>query len=325
MLGSKIDVQLLRQFEKELDPAFPEKSRIPVKVLGYGEISTVLEIGIESERKLAYKRMPMFKTEQEAESYETLYKEYVQVLQDRIGLRIPPSEVIRCTDEDTGRIAVYVVQEKLPPTAIGHKVIHHLSPDDVSKLVLAVLRETRKVFDFNREHRGELEVGFDGQISNWALVNFDPEAPKLDREIELVYFDTTSPLVRKNGEEQLDPELFLRSAPSFLVWIIRLLFLEEVMTRYYSFRRVAMDLIANFYKEQRPGLIPDLVGMVNEFFSTEIRESGFKLISVKEVRAYYREDAWIWRIYLAFRRIDRYLHRLLGKDYPYVLPGKIKR
>lgn len=131
--------------------------------------------------------------------------------------------------------------------------------------------------------------------------------------------------MQKNGVEQLDPELFLRNAPSFMVWIIRLLFLEDVMTRYYDFRQVAVDLIANFYKEQRPDLIPDLVDTVNGFFSAEIGEGGFEPITEKEVRAYYREDAWIWRIYLAFKKVDRSLHRLLGKDYPYVLPEKIKR
>ena len=54
-------------------------------------------------------------------------------------------------------------------------------------------------------------------------------------------------------------------------------------------------------------------------------ETRLILELLKEIQAYYRQDAWIWRFYLAFRRIDRYLHRLLGKDYPYVLPGKTKR
>lgn len=321
----QINVQLLSEFEKGLDPRFPEKSEIPARVLGYGEMSTVLEIGTGSERELAYKRLPMFRSEEEVRDYEALYKEYVEVLQNRVGLRVVPSDTIRLIDEDKGRFVVYIVQEQLPSEAIGHKAIHRISLDDVKKLVLAVLRETEKVFDFNREHRGELEIGFDGQISNWGIVGFEPEAPKLGEEIKLVYFDTSTPLMRKSGEEQLNPELFLRSAPSFLVWIIRLLFLEDVMTRYYDLRRVAVDLIANFYKEQRPDLIPDVVDTVNGFLSAEIRESGSEPITVKEVRAYYREDAWIWRTYLAFRRMDRFLHRLLGREYPYVLPGKIKR
>jgi len=325
MSGLKVNIELLKQFEQGLDPRFPEKSEIPARVLGYGEISTVLELGTGSERELAYKRLPMFKTEEEARSYQALYREYVGVLGSSIGLQVVPSDTVQFTVEDKGRIVVYIVQEKLPAGAIGHKAIHHLSPDDVKRLILAVLRETKKVFDFNREHGGKLEVGFDGQISNWAIIGFDPESAELAEEVRLVYFDTSTPLVQKDGEEQLDPELFLRNAPSFMVWIIRLLFLEDVMTRYYDFRKVVVDLVANFYKEQRPELIPDLVDTVNGFFSAEIREGGFEPITEKEVRAYYWEDAWIWRIYLAFKKIDRSLHRLLGKDYPYVLPEKIKR
>jgi hypothetical protein len=48
-------------------------------------------------------------------------------------------------------------------------------------------------------------------------------------------------------------------------------------------------------------------------------------IDVHDVRAYYREDAFIWRFYLGLRRFDRTLHRLTRRRYPYVLPGPISR
>ena len=325
MAGLAIDLDLLRRFEQGLDPRFPERGEIPARVMGYGEISTVLEIGVGAERDLAYKRMPMFRTAQEAERHEVLYRQAIQVLEERVGLRVVPSDVVRVVNDRTGRIVIYIVQERFPAEAVGHQVIHRLPADDVRRLVLAVLRETAKVFDFNKEHRGELELGIDGQISNWAIADFDPTAGGLPDEVELIYFDTSSPFLTVNGKEQLDPELFLRSAPSFMVWILRLLFLEDVMTRYYDFRKVAIDIIANFFKEQRADLAPDLVDAVNGFCAAEIEAGGFKPITVDEVRAYYREDAWIWRLYLNFRKVDRFLHGLLGKDYPYILPGKIKR
>ncbi len=47
---------------------------------------------------------------------------------------------------------------------------------------------------------------------------------------------------------------------------------------------------------------------------------------MEEVKKYYREDKLIWTLFLAFRRIDRWLTiKLLRKRYEYVLPGKIKR
>jgi len=196
---------------------------------------------------------------------------------------------------------------------------------DTVRLVRQILRELAKLWRFNAG-KGNLELGIDGQISNWSVQGFDPSTRRLPDDIDLIYFDTSTPFLRIAGVEQLDPELFLRSAPSFLVWIMRLLFLEDVMTRYYDFHLVATDLVAQFYKEQLPEYIPELVEMTNDFFANEAADLGVEPISEKEVRSYYREDAIIWRAYLGARRIDRFLQtRLLRRDYPYILPGKIKR
>jgi hypothetical protein len=89
---------------------------------------------------------------------------------------------------------------------------------------------------------------------------------------------------------------------------------------------VAIDLIANFYKEQRPELIPGLVEAANSFFAKEAKDLNIAAISVDDVRSYYREDAIIWTVFLALRRFDRFLHRwILRRPYVYILPGKIKR
>jgi hypothetical protein len=39
----------------------------------------------------------------------------------------------------------------------------------------------------------------------------------------------------------------------------------------------------------------------------------------------YKQDAQLWSVYLAARKVDRFLHRLIGKEYPYILPEKIVR
>ncbi len=316
-LDLQVDVQLLNEFERGLNLAFPERSVIPAQVLGYGEISTVLEIVGGGE--LAYKRLSMFETAAEVEQYQAMYTEYVQVLQNRIGIRVVPSDTVMVRDT-RDRVILYIVQTRLPSESICHTAIHHLSPGDVDRLVLTVLQDMKKVFGFNSD---ELALGLDGQLSNWAIAGFDPTAPELGQDIELAYLDTSSPLICKHGEEQLDPGLFLRSVPPLLAWIIRMVFLDEVMTRYYDIRRVTLDLVANLYKEQRPGVIPALVDTANDFFSAEIHQGGFEPMTLKEVRDYYRQDALIWRVYLASRQIDRSLHRLLGREYPYILP-KIK-
>jgi hypothetical protein len=315
----------LAEFENSITPQDLMASKIPVKILGYGEISTVLDIALDEELSLAYKRMPLFHTQAEVAQFRELYEEYVKLLDTRIGIAVVPGELVTVTNLQSGKDVVYIVQEKLPPESIGHKAIHHLPEAEVHRLVNSVIEKLKKAFDFNKDDQDGLAIGMDGQISNWGIVNFDPDANKLPDEIELLYFDTSTPLMRKDDVEQLDPELFLRSAPSFLTWVLRMFFLDDVMSRYYDFRSVCIDLMANMYKEQRPDLVPGLITLLNEFFSTEINSGEFEPFSEKEIRSYYREDAFIWRIYLAFRRVDQALHHWTGRAYPYILPGRIER
>ena len=320
----QVDVELLEEFERSLDPRFPERSRIPARVLGYGEISTVFEIRAEGMEGYALKRLPIFKDADEIEPYLASYREYNRILEEEVGLSLPAyghAEFV----SSSGRPVFYIIQKQLAASSIGNQAIHHLPDSEVPALIRQVLDEMKKVWDFNRGHEG-LEVAIDGQISNWSIVAFDPGSPRVDADTRFIYMDTSTPLFRVDGVEQLDPELFLRSAPSFMVWIIRLLFLEGVMTRYYDFRLVTIDLIANFYKEQKKELIPALIDTANAFFSHEAAHLGIEPISEKDVASYYREDALIWTLYLSMRRFDRFLHtRLLRREYPYILPGKIKR
>jgi hypothetical protein len=320
----EIDLNLLQAFERGLDPQHPERSAIPARVLGYGEISTVFEIQTEGMCHLAFKRLPIFETQEEVERYTAAYEEYNRLLDDEIGISIPPHGYASFLS-DTSRPIFYIIQKQLPSSSIGHRAMHVLPSEQVLVLVRRILGELRKVWAFNQQQDG-LQVAIDGQISNWAIVGFDPEQPRVDEQTQFLYMDTSTPLFRVQGIEQLDPELFLRSAPSFLAWVLRLLFVEDVVNRYYDFHLVAVDLVANFYKEQKPEFVSDLVRTVDAFFATEAAELDISPITEKEVRSYYREDALIWTLYLTMRRIDRFLHtRLLRREYPYILPGKIKR
>lgn len=321
----QIDIQWLKKFEQGLNLLDPEKSEIPARVLGYGEISTVLEAQTEDGNAYAFKRMPMFNSPDEAEAYQKLYHESISVLTEKVGLKLVPGDLIMIDQDGTEKMVGYIVQDILPVNSIGNKVIHDFPDDQVLELFDAVLQQIKLVFAFNDQNKGKLEVGFDAQISNWAFRGLESWDIFDSEKLEIYYFDTSSPLLRRDGKEQLDPELFLRSAPSFLVWIIRLLFLKDVLNRYYDLRLVLVDLVANFYKEKRPDLIPKLIEHINQFLEKDFPDSKIEPIAEKEVKSYYREDALIWRIYLAFRKVDRFLHRMIGKNYPYILPDKIER
>ena len=133
-------------------------------------------------------------------------------------------------------------------------------------------------------------------------------------------------MFRKNGIEAMDAELFLKSTPSFLRFLVKAAFLDEVVDRYYDWRLVTIDLIANFFKEQRPELIPGIINQVNKFFNEEASEFDMEPISFEEVQKYYKNDKMIWVIFQNARKIDRYIKtKLFKKKYDFYLPGKIKR
>lgn len=320
-----IDIELLKRFEGGLDPRRPERGPVPARVLYHGEISTTLAIGGPGAAPLAYKRLPLFHRAGEAERYQTLQRRYVRTLGERAGVRVIPCTTAHIVDAVHGLTVVYIVHEQIPEDTIGNMAIYRMSVGDVNRLAMAILQETAKVFDFNRSHQGDLELGFNAQIAYWAIVGFDPERGSLPERFRLLYMDTSTPLMRRHGQEQLDPNLFLRNAPALLVPIVRRIFLPEMMTRYYDFRRVAIDLVANLQKEGRPDLLSSLVDTVNWFFLAERAETHFKPITVEELRAYYRWDATIWRVYYRLRKLERTWCRLRRRYYPYILPTRIRR
>ncbi len=319
------DTDLLHEFECGLDPRCPEKSALPARILGYGEISTIFEIIHDSQAGLAFKRMPIFTSLEEMDRYERLFHEYNRLLSRDIGIAVPAHASARVIPE-SGNLVIYNIQEKLPCGSFCHDLIRRLDDASSAGLFRIILRAMKRVWDYNSRETG-IRIGLDGQLSNWALKDCGDSGTRLpETDQGLLYIDTSTPLMRKDGQEQLQIDLFLRSVPSFLVWIIKSFFLQGILDRYYDFRLVAVDLIANLYKEQRPGLIPLFVRTANDFFETEAPQFFTSPLTEKEVRDYYRLDAFFFSLFLSLRKLDRLIcTRLRNKPYPYILPGKIKR
>lgn len=323
--GFDIDFDLLQTFEAHLDPQWPEKCQVPCHVMGYGEISTVFEIKSERMAGLAFKRMSIFENQEELEQYISAYGDYNQLLEERVGISLP-SHGYAITYSPTGRPVFYIIQRKLPAYALGNNAIHLLSRAGVRKLFEHVLTELFKLWKFNN-NQFAYQVSLDGQISNWVIDGFDPDGREIDGSASLLYIDTSTPLYQIDGVEQFDPELILRTTPSLLAMIIRKFFLDDVMTRYYDPRKVTIDILANFYKEQRPDLIPELVLAANQFYAQEQCDSlNIEPIQENEIESYYKEDAFIWSFLATSRQIDRFLSlKIFRREYPYILPGKVKR
>lgn len=301
--------ELLYEFENGLNPQKPAESKIPARIVGYGEISAIFEI--EADNIHVYKRLPLFDSLVAAQHYQQMYLDYCSLLV-KAGLFLPAhnTRIVAVPGRPT---ALYIAQKKLPDANFGHTLIHHLDDDASLDLIEDTIREIVKIWNFNSANKPDIELAIDGQLSNWVRDS--------ENNQRLCYIDTSTPLFRKQGVEQQNPELLLKSAPGFLRWIIRLFFLQDVMTRYYIPRLVCMDLIANLHKEQKPELIEPAIECVN----VKLPHDQAPLTKT-EVEKYYREDKLIWIVFLGLRRLDRFFTiRWLRKRYEFILPGKIKR
>jgi hypothetical protein len=173
----------------------------------------------------------------------------------------------------------------------------------------------------NNSTNNSIKLGLDCQISNWAIKNYC-ETEKIDTKTPLLFIDTSTPFIRKAGIEQMNPLLFLQSAPKPMRFVLEKFFLKDVMDRYYDYRLVNIDLLANLFKEQRADLIPQCLELAN---STG-KDLLDKAIEFKEIESYYKEDKFIWQLFLGARRADRFIQtKLLKNRYEFTLPGKIKR
>lgn len=304
-----LDKQLLQHFEAGLESQRLGTSTVPGRIIGYGEISAIFQILGDNDN--VYKRLPVFDNRSSAQRYASMHTEYCDLL-ERAGLKLPAwaTQIVRIPGRP---VVLYIAQQRFANACMCHRRIHALDDNGCLSLIEKVAVEIAKVWAFNRKTRPEMELAIDGQLSNWVSGASEGRRP------QLLYIDTSTPLMRKNGVEQINPERLLQSAPRFLRWIIRGLFLKDVTSRCYAPRLVYTDLAANLFKEQRPELVPETVAIANRLLS-----ATDKPLTVRSVKRYYAEDKLIWTVFLAFRRIDRWLKiRLMRRRYEFILPSAI--
>jgi len=140
----KIDIEVLKKLEKSIDTSNPEKGEVPIKILGYGEISLVFEI-VGDPEQIAYKRIPIFKNEKQVNRHIWAYNEYNRILIQDVGINLPNYDVAWFKDNQD-KIQFYCVQEKISSESVGNRVIHDLSTEDIETLILLVMREMKKVW-----------------------------------------------------------------------------------------------------------------------------------------------------------------------------------
>lgn len=304
----EVDTGLIERFENQLDPSIPDAGDIPLTVLGYGEISAVFQI--RDEEGVVFKRLPPFPDRGQVRQYRQAVEEYGRVLTD-LGIRLADTSAIEIRNA-RGEYILYLAQERFPSGCVGNSLMQSLPAAEGALLLEKVLNALAKVWRKNREDAPHEEVGIDGQISNWAFLD------------EPVYFDTGTPLLRREGRESLNAEIFLQSMPRLIRGVVRRHFLPEIVDRYYRLRSVLVDLAANFFKEGRQDLVVLAIDAANRFVESEA--PGISPLNFSEVRSYYRRDAFMWNCLWHLRRVDRFFKiRIMRTRYNFILPGKIRR
>jgi hypothetical protein len=271
-----------------------DPSRLPV--LGYGEISLVLELETTA-GAFAVRRLPPFPDPASFHRYRSCLEAYLAALQ-AAGIAVHDTTLVPI---QSGReVIVYCAQPKLPAEAFLPRALAQATPEQAAARVAPVIE---RVIAAVGPH-----LGLDAQLSNWAQVG--------DR---LLYVDVTTPLLRDDrGAERLDLEVFLASLPYLLRGLVRRFVLRGVLDAYYSPRGVLRDLLCNLFKEGLDRHLEVLLPAVNTHLDPPLR--------AEELRRHYAQDARTWAFLLLARRIDRAWQRhVRRRPYAFLLPRAIDR
>lgn len=304
-----------------------DRVRLQRRVLGWGEISTVVEIaGLQvtgwrhpvtgAPMPVVYKKMPPFLNRADAEEFVRRYLEYNTCLRDEIGIAVPHFAA-RITEPEPGRVQVFVIQEWVDPASVGHEILRTISPPAAERLYSAILRQYEKLFRYNQSRAADgYQVGLDGQIPNWAVVGYggDPEA--LTGEEPLLYLDTNVPMIRIGGRDVVRTDLYFQALPGAARWLIKRLKIDqEVMDRYFQMRIILLDFLGNLLVRHRPDLVPPLLALTNQALAGPLAAGGFAPLTLAEVEKYYRSDVATWRLWRSLKLLGAISDGLSSREW----------
>ena len=294
--GTRLVAEGLDELEALVEAALRSRDESGLPVLGYGEISLVL--GWPPDRpRLACKRLPVFASRTHFEAYRDTLADYLEALRDA-GLQVVETQMEAVARAD-GSVAGYVVQPLLPSDALVPAVLRRAEPRAGHPLVGELVAATAAAVG--------PRVGLDAQVSNWAW-----------DESGLRYFDVSTPMLWTTRDEvRLDVSLLAQAYPAILRRPLRRHVAPRILDSYRDLRRVYLDLAGNLLKERLEAWLPA--------FLEELNPRLPEAISEPEVRSYYRSDARLWEMLLRMRRLDRAWRLRTGRQYPFLLPGAIKR
>ena len=304
------DARTYRRFYRELTVRL--RPRLRRTVLGWGEISTVVEIrgspitvwrhpdtGVPM--RVVYKKMPPFLDKASAKDFVERYLEYNATLHHELGIAVPSFDA-RVVERDE-QVFIFVIQERVDPASVGHEILRDISPPATERLYTLILREYEKLFRFNQTRAiGGYQIGLDGQIPNWAVVGYGGDPDALTGEEALLYLDTNVPMIRIHGQDVVSADMYFQALPGAAKWLIKRLNLDqEVMDRYFDVRTIMLDFLGNLIVRHRADLVPRLIELSNEALAGPFSEGEFAPFTMEEVESYYKSDVATWRLWRSLK------------------------
>ena len=280
-------------------------------MLGYGEISAALVL--HSIPGSVCKRMAGFADEHEGMRYAEAVKDYLEEL---AAARIRVADTrLALVSGHAGRPIAYLVQ---PLLSVDGLASHLLRTDQGTcwlDAIRAVLSAVESLFNANALRKDRRSVAVDAQLSNWWFAPEDIETPTL--------IDVGTPFLRTDGVDECGTGFFLAPVPGALRWYYRRQrAVERYIDDYFQPHSLLLDLLGNFHKEGAAERIPQALPLVNAW----LEHMGAPRITEADVAQYYQRDAADLELYLRVRRMDRWVKNILFRQqYPFILPGPIKR
>jgi hypothetical protein len=268
-------------------------------ILGFGELSVALAWP-SGEPRYVCKRTPPF-TPAQLSAYTELVGSYVEALR-AAGLRVVDTSIVPLDNPmRRDRRVAYLVQPLLPRSSLGHEVLAAAEPDPDHPFLQALGRALAVVTDV---------LSIDAQVTNWSWDG-----------TEVTLIDVGTPFLwDDDGRYRLDMGPFLPMIPAPLRPLVRW-DMNRVVGRWREARRVALDVVANLYRE---GLV-DWVGPATIALQRAL--GAAEPLTVHEARAFYDEDraTWVrlkrlqrleraWQTGVRRRRYEFFIHSTFGAD-----------
>lgn len=275
MAAQSISTDELVALEADVLLALKRRDNSGLNVLGFGEIS--LALGYPGPApQFVCKRTPPFNHSQ-FQFYRQLVDRYVGELRTA-GLSVVDTEVRAVARGE--QLVAYLVQPLLRSETLGRRVLDRSEPDPEHPFLVA-LAETMQLIS------GRISI--DAQITNWS---WDDQT--------LTLLDVGTPFLwDQAGRWQFDigPYLPMISAP---LRSAARKDLTKIANRWQDPRGVALDIVANLYRE---GLEP-WVEPTTEALNRSLGSA--QAIQVEEAKAAFAEDLKTWPRLTRLKRLERF-------------------